>query len=73
MTGECSIDGVFIPTLLPVALVSFGLSILIRRVFRRHRVYRFVWHAGLFDVAVFLVITWLISAITLGLDKYGIV
>lgn len=64
MIGECSIDGVFIPTLLVVALVSFGLSLLIRRAFRRHRIYRFVWHAGLFDVAVFLVITWLVS--TLG-------
>jgi hypothetical protein len=73
MIGECSIDGVFIPTLLVVALVSFGLSLLIRRAFRRYRIYRFVWHAGLFDAAVFLVITWLVSTLTLGLDKYGIV
>jgi protein AaeX len=73
MIGECSIDGVFIPTLLLVAVVSFGLSLLIRRVFRRYRVYRFVWHAGLFDVAVFVVITWVVSIITVGLDKYGIV
>jgi hypothetical protein len=73
MIGECSIDGVFIPTLLLVAIFSFGLSLLLRRAFRRYHVYRFVWHAGLFDLAMFVVITWLLSIITLEFDTYGIV
>jgi hypothetical protein len=73
MIGECSVDGVFIPTLLPLALISFGLSLFLRRVFRHCRVYDFVWHAGLFDVAVFVFITSLVSILTRGLEKYGIV
>jgi len=71
MIGELSIDGVFLPSLLVIAVASFVLSLVVRRMFRRLRVYRFVWHAGLFDVACFVLITWVISLITIGLEPYG--
>ena len=71
MIGEWNIGGVFIPTLLVIAVISFVLSLFLTATFRRYQLYRFVWHAGLFDVAVFVVITWLISTISSGLQPYG--
>jgi hypothetical protein len=71
MIGEWSIGGVFVPTLLAITVLSFGVSLFIRVLFRRIRLYRFVWHAGLFDVAVFVVITWLFS-LGFALEPYGL-
>jgi hypothetical protein len=71
MIGELDIGGVFVPHLLLVAVVAFGLSLLTRRGLRRLHFYRFVWHAGLFDVAGFVVLLWLVAMMTAVLLPYG--
>jgi Protein of unknown function (DUF1656) len=71
MIGELSIGGVFLPTLLVIAVVSFVVSLVLRMFIRRLRLYRYVWHAGLFDVATFIVIVWLVSMLTAQLEPYG--
>lgn len=72
MIGEAVIDGVFIPRVLVVFLLAFTVSLLLRRTLRSFNVYRFIWHAGLFDTAVFVVLAWLITNVTVGVTFYGI-
>lgn len=61
MIGEADLHGVFIPHLLILTVVAFLISLPVRWVLRRASLYRFVWHAGLFDTALFVVILWLIA------------
>ncbi|MGF6261021.1 DUF1656 domain-containing protein [Paraburkholderia youngii] len=72
MIGEAFIDGVFIPRVLVVFLLAFAASLILRRVLRSLNLYRFVWHAGLFDAAVFVSIAWLIAEVTVGVTYHGI-
>jgi len=48
------------------------VSLLIRRALRSFNLYRFIWHAGLFDTALFFVLAWLIAEATVGVTSYGI-
>ena len=72
MIGESVIDGVFVPRVLVVLLLAFAVSLLIRRTLRSLNLYRFIWHAGLFDTAVFFALAWLIAEVTVGVTSYGI-
>jgi len=72
MIGEWVIDGVFIPRVLVVLLLAFVVSLVLRRTLRFFNAYRFIWHAGLFDTAVFVVIAWLIAEATIGVTSYAI-
>jgi len=71
MIGESDLDGVFFPVLLLLATVALVLTLLLRWVLRRLRIYRFVWHAGLFDTALFVLVLWLIALGTTGLGLPG--
>jgi hypothetical protein len=64
MIGEFDVDGVFVPSLLVAAVIAFFLTSVVRWCLRRWHVYRFVWHAGLFDVALFVVLLWVTSIVT---------
>lgn len=66
MIGEAEIGGVFIPRVLIAAIVAFVASLILRRILRQLRFYRFVWHAGLFDTATFVILLWLTALITTG-------
>jgi hypothetical protein len=70
MIGEAQLDGVFVPYLLILTVASFFALLPLRWVLRRLNLYRFVWHAGLFDTALFLVIlsglAWFTSRLGLG-------
>jgi hypothetical protein len=66
MIGESIIDGVFIPRVLVVFALAFAASLLLRRTLRLLNAYRFIWHAGLFDTAVFVALAWLITSATIG-------
>jgi len=59
---EINIGGVFVPAALVWAGSAFVLSSLIDRLVSRTRFYRLVWHRGLFDVAVFVLLWGAISA-----------
>jgi protein AaeX len=58
MKGEVDIGGVFIPCLLLVAVAAFVATAFVKKVLRRMGLYRLVWHPGLFDVAVFVLVVW---------------
>jgi protein AaeX len=72
MIGEAYLGGVFIPRLILVFLLAFAASLLLRRILRWLHLYRFVWHAALFDIAVFVIFSWLIAAATTGFTPYGV-
>jgi hypothetical protein len=65
MIGEIDIHGVFIPTLLVLGMGAFFLTLILRVILRRLHFYRFVWHAGLFDTALYVVILWAVALVTL--------
>jgi len=65
MIGEIEIHGVFIPTLLVLGMGAFLLTLSLRVILRRLHFYRFVWHAGLFDTALYVVILWAAALVTL--------
>jgi hypothetical protein len=73
MIGEAVFDGVFIPYLLLLTVVAFLALLPIRWLLRRTHFYRFVWHAGLFDTALFMVILWLtaLASARLGSGSLG--
>lgn len=71
MIGESDLDGVFFPALLVLASSAFALTLVLRWVLRRLRIYRFVWHAGLFDTALFVVVLWLVVVCTAGIGIPG--
>jgi hypothetical protein len=71
MIGEMDIAGVFIPRFLLTAIIGLACTQLLRAVLRPAGFYRFVWHAGLFDVAMFVVLWWATAFFTTGLTPYG--
>jgi hypothetical protein len=54
VSGEYEIGGVFIPVALASGVIGFVASLILRRVLRAIHAYTFIWHAGLFDVAMFV-------------------
>ena len=58
---EINISGVFVPAALVWAGSAFVLSSLIDRVLSRTPIYRLVWHRGLFDFAIFVILWGAIS------------
>ncbi len=72
MIGEIDIAGVFVPSLLIAALLGFALTVLVKWILRRAGFYRLVWHAGLFDTALFVIMWWLAAAATFDVTPYGV-
>ena len=72
MIGEAEIDGVFIPTLFVLGVGAFFITIVLRVILRRLHFYRFVWHAGLFDTALYVVILWVAALVTLPANSSGV-
>ena len=72
MIGEFDIGGVFVPSLLVAAVIAFGVTSVVRLSLRRLHLYRFVWHAGLFDLALFVVLLWAIGMVTLTWNSSGV-
>lgn len=61
MSGEVDTFGVFMPIALITGASAFVAAVVLRRVLRAFNAYAFIWHAGLFDVATFVVLWWLIA------------
>ena len=72
MIGEIEIHGVLIPTLLILAVGAFFITLVLRVILQRTQFYRFVWHAGLFDTALYLVILWVAALVTLPANSSGV-
>ena len=56
MIGEVHILGLYAPSILVSAIVAGVLILVARQVMLRGHLYRFVWHPGLFDLALFIVL-----------------
>lgn len=56
MIGEVSLYGIYVPPLLLLALLAFGLSRLCSRLLARTGWYRHVWHPALFDFSLFVIV-----------------
>jgi hypothetical protein len=61
LIGEVETSGVFIPVALVAGVLAFVATLVFRRILRTANAYAFVWHAGLFDVAMFVVLWWLVA------------
>jgi hypothetical protein len=66
MTGEMSIAGVFVHPLLVAACIALPLAEIAGRLLARAGFYRFVWHRGLFDVAMTVTIWVALSSLIAG-------
>lgn len=64
MPAELDLYGVYFPRLLILMLITFGLSMLIRKVLGRTGFYVLVWHRGLFDIALYVLLLGGVSSIT---------
>ena len=56
MTGEFSLHGVFVPTLLALMLVAYLLKSGLRVVLQRTGAYRHIWHPPLSNLAVYVIV-----------------
>ena len=61
MTGEISFDGVFVPTLLVLALIAMGVTFVVTRLLGAFGLYRFVAYRALVDLSLFVLILGLLS------------
>ena len=64
MIGETDIHGVFIPNLLLLSVGAFFVTLVLRTILQRLHLYRFIWHAGLFDTALYVVVLWVAALVT---------
>lgn len=64
MIGELNFCGVFMPSVMPLAILAFVVSLVMRVILRRIRFYRLIWHPGLFDAALYLLTLWTFVLIT---------
>lgn len=69
MIGEIDIHGVFIPNLLVLGAGAFFVTLVLRVILRRVHFYRLVWHAGLFDTALYVVILWVAALLTVPFNS----
>ena len=54
MTPEISFFGIYMPSILPCALIAYLITSLIARELSAAGFYRFVWHPSLFNVSLFV-------------------
>ncbi len=69
MIGEFDIGGVFVPLPAMCAIGAIVIGLFVRRLLNIVGVYRLVWHRGLFDLAM-LVILW--GSVTYFATLYGV-
>lgn len=66
MNGQIDIYGVFVPSLLLLAIVAYVLNRLASRLIARAGIYRHVWHRPLFDLALYILILGLLVHLAKG-------
>ncbi|MBC2808610.1 DUF1656 domain-containing protein (plasmid) [Rhizobium ruizarguesonis] len=64
MPAEFDLYGVYVPRLLVLMILSFMLVILIRRSLRWFGAYSLVWHRGLFDLSLYVLLLGAVSSLT---------
>ncbi|MGY2293509.1 DUF1656 domain-containing protein [Pseudomonas sp. SDO528_S397] len=53
MIGDLDISGVFLPTLLVLMGITYGVYLVVHGVLTRVHFYRLVWHRALFNVGLY--------------------
>jgi len=71
MIGEFDVAGVFVPALLVWVLIAIGISMVVRRILVIVGFYRFVWHRGLFDLALLAILWGSVTALADRFDQFG--
>ncbi|MGO7419619.1 DUF1656 domain-containing protein [Rhizobium ruizarguesonis] len=64
MPAEFDFYGVYVPRLLVLMILSFMLVILIRRSLSWLGAYSLVWHRGLFDLSLYVLLLGAVSSFT---------
>ncbi|MDX3925000.1 MAG: DUF1656 domain-containing protein [Shinella sp.] len=64
MPAEVDIYGVYLPSLLVLMFVAFIISIAVRRLLAWFGAYALVWHRGLFDLALYVLLLGGVSSFT---------
>jgi hypothetical protein len=62
--AEIPVGGVFVPVAAVTGAAAFGLHLVAHALARRAGLYRLVWHPGLFDLAVFILLWAAVSALS---------
>ena len=68
MIAEINLDGMYLPTLLLLAIAAFFLTKLVVFLLARLGLYRWVWHPALFDFSLFIVV---LTACTSALTHFA--
>ena len=63
MIREVDLYGLLVPPLLAAAAIALALTWGLRRLLDRRGFYRLVWHATLFDLALFVIVLGLVAAL----------
>ena len=63
MIGEFDIYGVYFPIFIVFAGVAFLLQLALKRLFDSLNIYRFVWHRPLFDLAIYVILLGVVTAL----------
>ena len=64
MPAEFDLYGVYVPRLLVLMLLTFGLVIVVRRILAWLGAYSLVWHRGLFDLSLYVLLLGAVSSLT---------
>lgn len=56
MSGEINFNGMYVPWLLMLCLLSLAASRALSRILARLGFYRLVWHPAMFDCALFVIV-----------------
>jgi hypothetical protein len=68
MTAEISLHGLYVPTLLLLALAALACTRVLGKLLLRLGFYRFVWHPALFEFALFGI---LLGGFSLFMTRHG--
>lgn len=63
MIGEFDLHGIFVPALLVWSVLALLANALLRRLLQHLGLYRLIWHRPLFDLALFVILLGLITAL----------
>lgn len=64
MIGEASFYGLYMPWLLPLALLALAILLGLQRLLAAAGVYRHIWHPALFDIALYVLVLYGVSWIS---------
>lgn len=64
MSGEVNLSGLYIPWLMVLALGTWPVLWVVRRLLAATGFYRWVWHPPLFDTALYVLLLFVLSRTT---------